>query len=84
MSPAHTVYPPHERPEVEVLVDGTWHYGTLRMWKLDGDTWTGSVTWSAPDGNRIDDFDSEHIRPLPDPYPPDATRPVTDWPTRPR
>jgi hypothetical protein len=27
-----TVYPPADRPEVEVLVEGTWHYGELRMW----------------------------------------------------
>ena len=27
------VYPPAERPEVQLLVEGTWHYGELRMWK---------------------------------------------------
>lgn len=28
----HTVYPPADRPEVEVLVDGVRHHGELRMW----------------------------------------------------
>ena len=28
----HTVHAPADRPEVEVLVDGAWVYGELRMW----------------------------------------------------
>ena len=44
----HTVYPPDERPEVEVLVDGAWHYGQLRMSTHDA-TADGrlQVTWTA-------------------------------------
>ncbi len=53
--------PPADRPEVEVLVDGTWHYGELRMWtQHDDESWSANVVWSRAHGaNRLDTFLAE-------------------------
>jgi len=61
----HTVYMPHERPEVEVLVDSRWHYGELRMWTRNKDgAWSAQVTWSRAVGqNLIDTFTAGDVRP---------------------
>ena len=61
----HTVYKPHERPEVEVLIDGTWHYGELRMWTQDNaGAWSAQVTWSrAVAENLIGTFSAGDVRP---------------------
>lgn len=61
------VYPPGDRPDVEVLIDNTWHPGELRMWKPDGDDgWVAQVQWRPPGTNsrRIDDFPTESVRPI--------------------
>ena len=46
LSMRHQVYAPAERPDVEVLVDGVWCVGELRMWshREDG-SWVGDVQW---------------------------------------
>ena len=42
----HRVYRPDERPDIEVLVDGVWCDGELRMWTLREDgSWQGNVQW---------------------------------------
>jgi hypothetical protein len=48
VKPEHRVYPPGERPDVEVLVDGTWCDGELRMWTRREDGWWGNVSWRPP------------------------------------
>ncbi|MGD9960167.1 hypothetical protein [Nocardioides sp.] len=60
------VYRPHERPEVEVRVDGKWHYGELRMWTRDAaGGWSAQVTWSRGVAqNLIDTFAADDVRPL--------------------
>jgi len=62
----HTVYKPHERPEVEVRVDGRRHYGELRMWTQDNaGAWSAQVTWSrAVAENLIGTFAAADVRPL--------------------
>lgn len=52
-----------DRPDVEVLVDGTWWPGQLRMWtRHDDGTWTGNVLFHDAEGNRADTFPADHIR----------------------
>lgn len=59
------IYEPADRPDVEVLVDGQWLIGELRMWKPDGeDDWIAQVQW-RPVGEhtrRIDDFPPAKVR----------------------
>jgi len=59
-----TVFLPADRPEVEVLVEDSWRYGELRMWRRGEDgSWLANVTWSrAPGENRIDTFPAETVR----------------------
>ena len=63
---SQTVYSPADRPEVEVLVEGTWHYGELRMWTQHRDgSWSANVMWTRAHGeNRLDTFPAENVRPL--------------------
>lgn len=42
------IYERHERPEVEVLVDGRWCVGELLMWLHRDDGWWANVTWRPP------------------------------------
>ena len=51
-------------PEVEVLVDGTWYFGDLRMWSPVGDSgWEATVTYSLSAGERrIDRFPADRVR----------------------
>jgi hypothetical protein len=45
----YRVFKPDDRPDVEVLVDGAWCDGELRMWtqREDG-SWWGNVAWRPP------------------------------------
>jgi hypothetical protein len=60
---SHTVFLPADRPEVEVLVDGSWHYGELRMWSRGQDgAWLANVTWGREAGeHRIDTFAADNV-----------------------
>jgi hypothetical protein len=60
------VYLPHARPPVEVLVDGRWWRGELRMWTQHRDgSWHAQVLWSdAPKMLRIDTFPDDRVRSL--------------------
>lgn len=54
-----------ERPAVEVLVDGAWCYGLIRMQtQLDDGTWELNVQWMPSDDHswRIDTFPPERVR----------------------
>jgi hypothetical protein len=62
--PEPVVYRAADRPDVEVLIDGTWHPGELRMWspRADGN-WEGNVMYSTgPAENRLDTFPEDRIR----------------------
>lgn len=60
----HTVYRPHERPDAEVLVDGTWYDAEVRMWSRDdAGGWHAQCTWhKGPGETRIDTFPAGHVR----------------------
>ena len=59
------VLPIADRPDVEVNVAGTCHYGQLRMWTRPADgTWSAQVTWRRATGeNVIDAFPAGEVRP---------------------
>lgn len=58
----HT-YPIDQRPDVEVLVDGTWYPGELRQWIDSAGRRTCDVSWRrAPTQTRIDTFPAETVR----------------------
>jgi hypothetical protein len=63
----HTVYPPADRPEVEVLVNGTRHHGELRMWDpAPGRVLAGERDVDPAHGeHQLDTFPAENVRPLP-------------------
>ena len=47
--PTFHVPKPGERPDVEVLVDGTWCPGELRMWtQHDNGDWAADVQYRPP------------------------------------
>jgi len=59
-------YPPADRPEVKVLVDGVWYPGELRMWTqaIEG-SWFANVTWSRVSGKPwLDTVPANHVRPV--------------------
>ena len=62
------VYPIADRPDVEVNVAGTCHYGQLRMGtRHDDEPWSGQVTWRrAPGENLVDTFPAGMVRPFVD------------------
>ena len=48
------VYRPTERPDVEVLVDGVWRVGELRMSRQDDDgSWLGQVQYRPDEPTRV-------------------------------
>lgn len=66
--PEPRVYPIAERPDVEVLVDDEWRFGSLRMWKWVDGAWVANVGYSsAVAENRIGDFPEDRIRLAPEP-----------------
>jgi len=65
LKPQNRVYPPGDWPAVEVLVDGQWLDGELRVWTQHRDgTWWANVSW-RPTGEysrRLGNFPADHIR----------------------
>jgi hypothetical protein len=50
---------------VQVLVDGTWHDGTLEAWRRTDGRWRGYVRWSVGVGMRhLGWVDQEQLRPV--------------------
>ena len=51
---------------VEVLIDDTWHPGTLERWQQNPDgSWRGYVWWSTGIGKRHVGWQpADHIRPI--------------------
>ena len=64
----HHVNRPDERPDIEVLVDGVWCEGELRMWSQREDgTWQADVQW-RPNGEptrRLHTFAADWLRSAP-------------------
>lgn len=60
-------YSHEDAPEVEVLWEGRWCFGTLHQWrKTDDGRWQGFVRFNvAPGENRLGHFDEGEIRPAP-------------------
>lgn len=57
------VYRPDERPDVEVLVDGSWHAGELRGWWDDRGRRVMNVQWHEGVGlTRLDTVSAELVR----------------------
>ena len=57
------VYSPLERPDVEVLVDGTWLPAEVRMATLlDDSSWEFSVAWHRDDNTYPDTFPGHQVR----------------------
>lgn len=62
--PKPYVFRPDDRPECEVLVDGTWFPGEVRMWTETPTGWVAEVGFNTgPAQNRIDSFPFEDVRP---------------------
>jgi hypothetical protein len=61
--PEPVVYRAADRPDVEVLIGGTWYPGELRMWppRSDG-TWEGNVMYSTGPADRLDTFPQDQIK----------------------
>lgn len=63
VKPQPVVYHPADRPDVEVMVDGNWHPGELRMWQPTPDGWAGQVQWRREVGMTfLDSFPAARIR----------------------
>lgn len=66
--PDHVVsYSNLDAPEVEVLHEGSWCFGTLHEWRQNQESgrWTGWARYNTGPGmNRIGSFDQEHLRPF--------------------
>lgn len=58
------VYLPADRPDVEVLVDGEWCEGELRMWLQHPDgSWWGDVQWRRdPGATYLGSFPTHQLR----------------------
>lgn len=61
--PEQRIYAHGEEPDVEVLVDGTWHPGELRSWRHTDQGWVGMVRWHrGPGDNLLESFPADRIR----------------------
>lgn len=64
-SAGHVTYTGFDRPDVEVLVDGTWCEGELWSWDRDAaGEWTGMAEWrrGPGQGNYLERFPASRIR----------------------
>ncbi|WP_067428588.1 hypothetical protein [Nocardioides jensenii] len=63
------VYPIPDRPECEVLVDGGWWFGEVRMWTQDDDgSWSANVSWTRNTETRLDAVPAARVRPVENDY----------------
>lgn len=63
--PTHHIPRPHERPDVEVLVDHTWCPGEVRMQtQYDDGIWALEVQYRSPGehSSHIDTFPADRVR----------------------
>jgi hypothetical protein len=57
------VYPPAERPDVEVRVDGRWFAGEVRSWSQRPSGWWADCSWHPETGSsRLDTFHEDDVR----------------------
>ena len=63
--PVVRTFRPHERPDVEVLIDGQWFKGEPRQWSVDAEKhWSAQVTWHRGVGETfISTVPAEQVRP---------------------
>jgi hypothetical protein len=57
------VWEPADRPDAEVLVDGTWWPAELRMRSQRADGYWYNAAWHREGDTRLDDFHQEDVRP---------------------
>lgn len=64
MARQHIVHAPADRPDVEVLHEGTWCAGEVRMSTQDDDgSWRFNVQYRRPDGHTyLDNFTENQVR----------------------
>ena len=57
-----------DRPLVEVLIDGVWYPGELRMWtQHDDQGWTANVSWTSKPGSTfLTTVPAEQVRHCPE------------------
>jgi hypothetical protein len=61
--PERIIYAPLERPDVEVVVDGTWWPGEVRMaTELVDGTWSHSVQYRTGEGQFLGTFTDDQVR----------------------
>lgn len=59
------VYNIPDRPECEVLVDGEWWFGEVRMWTQDVDgAWTANASYSRDGLTHLGTFPADQLRPV--------------------
>ena len=61
------IFSGHDRPLIEVCIDGLWYPGELRAWLPDreGDGWRANVGYSTgPGENYIATVPAERVRPV--------------------
>jgi hypothetical protein len=58
------IYKPHERPGIEVLIDGNWHPGELRgTWRRLEGADVCNVAWrERPGMTRLDTVSADRVR----------------------
>lgn len=57
------IFRPADRPEIEALVDGTWHSGELRAWVPRDGSWEARVWYSLRPGHMcLVTLAADHIR----------------------
>lgn len=59
----YRTFPPAERPDIEVLVDGTWHPGELRAWHLRAGAWWANVNYRLGAAQQyVNVVPADHVR----------------------
>lgn len=57
------IYPPGDRPAIEVEIGGTWYAGELRAWLRRDGEWLANVAWSAGTAStHLDTVVAERVR----------------------
>ncbi len=60
--PSDKVYPPGDRPEIEILRDGRWLFGDLHAWQARGDEQWAVVSWHIAGLTWHETVPADHVR----------------------